>query len=369
MKKKLLILCSLLAFLACSDDKSNDGPSAGPSFWEALHSENIEENSDEPNREERDEDSDQEELEEDLDSDEDFIDDSDEQDEPSSSSKKKNAVRSSSSVDKSPESSEYSEVNIEPASSSSNLSGNAWSSSSSSNRSARSSSSSYKNCCADVPSISISPTYSDLWYGDLVAVNTDVYAGEKWKNRDAGLWFTTSDSIDGGESRIIWPVLPGTAYDAASLDPVIEYCYGLCGEFQLSGPALPYDPFVAIGFHLVGLDSNGKDIAVDVSNWEGICIQYTADIASMLLLDLGDSVNKMMENDLPRVKIPKSYAGAGRCYLWSSFEREKKDRGFNITGEQAAKQLVKIIFRLQSNDDSVGTFSIISLGTAKAYKL
>lgn len=366
MKKKLLILCSLLAFLACSDDKSNDGPSAGPSFWEALHSENIEENSDEPNREERDEDSDQEEQNEvsgseewneDFGPDEDFFDDSDEWHEPSSSSKKKNAVRSSSSADKSPESSEYSEVNIEPVSSSS-----------SSNRSARSSSSSYKNCCADVPSISISPTYSDLWYGDLVAVNTDVYAGKKWKNRDAGLWFTTSDSIDGGESRIIWPVLPGTAYDAASLDPVIEYCYGLCGEFQLSGPALPYDPFVAIGFHLVGLDSNGKDIAVDVSNWEGICIQYTADVIPMLLLDLGDSVNKTLNDDLPRVRLPKSISGADRCYLWSDFEQEGWGRGDHITGEQAATQLVKIIFKIQSIDRSKGYFSIISLGTVKGNK-
>ncbi|MBO4713080.1 MAG: hypothetical protein J5615_04230 [Fibrobacter sp.] len=347
----------MLAFLACSDDKSGDGSSAGQLFLEALHSDDVEEDSEDSDPEELDEDSDPEELEEDLDSDENSIDDSDEQDEPSSSSKKKNAVRSSSSADKSRKSSEDSEVNIEPVPPSSP-----------SSASARSSSSSYKNCCADVPSISISPTYSDLWYGDLVAVNTDVYAGEKWKNRDAGLWFTTSDSIDGGESRIIWPVLPGTAYDAASLDPVIEYCYGLCGEYRLDVGPLGYDPFVDVGFFLVGLDSNGKDIALDVSDWEGICIQYTADIASMLLLDLGDSVNKMMENDLPRVKIPKSYAGAGRCYLWSSFEREKKDRGFNITGEQAAKQLVKIIFRLQSNDDSVGTFSIISLGTVKGNK-
>ena len=213
-----------------------------------------------------------------------------------------------------------------------------------------------------------SPTYSDLWYGDLVAVNTDVYAGEKWKNRDAGLWFTTSDSIDGGESRIIWPVLPGTAYDAASLDPVIEYCYGLCGEFQLSGPALPYDPFVAIGFHLVGLDSNGKDIAVDVSNWEGICIQYTADVIPMLLLDLGDSVNKTLNGDLPRVRLPKSISGADRCYLWSDFEQEGWGRGDHITGEQAATQLVKIIFKIQSIDRSKGYFSIISLGTVKGNK-
>lgn len=349
MKKKLLILCGLFALWACSDDKSNDGPSAGPSFWEALHSENIEENSDEPNREERDEDSDQEEQNE--------VSGSEEWDEPSSSSKKKNAVRSSSSADKSPESSEYSEINIESVSSSSN-----------SSASARSSSSSYKNCCADVSPISAPALFTDLWYGDLYAVNTDVYAGEKWKNRDVGLWFTDTDSIDGGESRIIWPELPGTAYDEASLDPIIDYCYGLCGEFQLDGSAL-YDPFVVIGFFLVGLDSNGKDIAVDVSNWEGICIQYTASVAPAILLDLGDSVNKTLEYDVPMVRLPKSIFGTNRCYLWSDFEQEEWGQGGRITGEQASTQLVKIIFRMQEKDGSKGYFNITSLGTAKAYKL
>jgi len=367
MKKKLLILCSLLAFLACSDDKSNDGPSAGPSFWEALHSENIEENSDEPNREERDEDSDQEEQNEvsgseewneDFGPDEDFFDDSDEWHEPSSSSKKKNAVRSSSSADKSPESSEYSEVNIEPVSSSSN-----------SSASATLSSSSYKNCCADVSPISAPALFTDLWYGDLYAVNTDAYAGEKWKNRDVGLWFTNTDSIDGGESRIIWPELPGTAYYEASLDPIIDYCYGLCGEFQLDGSAHSIYPFVEIGFFLVGLDSNGKDIAVDVSNWEGICIQYTASVSPAILLDLGDSVNKTVEYDVPRVQLPKSISGADRCYLWSDFEQEGWGQGDHITGEQAATHLARVIFRMQEKDGSKGYFNITSLGTAKAYKL
>lgn len=338
MKKKLLILCSLLAFLACSEDKGVDGSSTDRPFGAVLHGEDVE-------------------LEEDLDSDENSIDDSDEQDEPSSSSKKKNAVRSSSSADKNRKSSEDSDVNIEPVPPSSN-----------SSASATLSSSSYENCCADVPSISITPIYPDLWYGDLYSVNTDIYAGEKWKNRDAGLWFTDTDSIGGGESRIIWPELPGTAYDEASLDPIIDYCHGLCGEFQLDGSAL-YDPFVIIGFFLVGLDSNGKDIAVDVSNWEGICIQYTASVAPAILLDLGDSVNKTLEYDVPMVRLPKSSFGTNRCYLWSDFEQEEWGQGGRITGEQASTQLVKIIFRMQEKDGSKGYFNITSLGTAKAYKL
>lgn len=338
MKKKLLILCGLFAFLACSEDKGVDGSSTDRPFGAVLHGEDVE-------------------LDENLDSDENSIDDSDEQDEPSSSSKKKNAVRSSSSADKSRKSSEDSEINIEPVSSSSP-----------SSASARSSSSSYKNCCADVSPISAPALFTDLWYGDLYAVNTDVYAGEKWKNRDVGLWFTDTDSIDGGESRIIWPELPGTAYDEASLDPIIDYCYGLCGEFQLDGSAL-YDPFVVIGFFLVGLDSNGKDIAVDVSNWEGICIQYTASVAPAILLDLGDSVNKTLEYDVPMVRLPKSIFGTNRCYLWSDFEQEGWGQGDHITGEQAATHLARVIFRMQEKDGSKGYFNITSLGTAKAYKL
>jgi AAA ATPase containing von Willebrand factor type A (vWA) domain len=374
MKRKLLILCGLLAFWACSGDKNVDGVSAERPFGAVLHGEDVEEDSnvsdseeldDDFDPEELDEDADPEELDEDIDLDEDSIDDPDELDEPSSSSKKKNTVRSSSSADKSPESSEYSVVNIEPVSSSSNLSGSAWSSSSSSSRSARSSSTSYKNCCTDIPSIADNPTYTDLWYGFFYTVDTDVYAGKKWKNRDVGLWFTNSDSSDGGESRIIWPERPGTEYDAASLDPIIDYCNGLCGEFRLDGGRLSYDPFVEIGFIMVGQDSNGMDIAVDVSNWEGICIQYTADIAFKLLLDLGDSVNKTMEYDVPMVNIPKSYAGANRCFLWRDFQRAGWGRGTHITGEEAAKQLVKIRFKLQSKDGTAGYFSIISLGTVK----
>ena len=247
MKRKLLILCGLLAFWACSGDKNVDGVSAERPFGAVLHGEDVEEDSnvsdseeldDDFDPEELDEDADPEELDEDIDLDEDSIDDPDELDEPSSSSKKKNTVRSSSSADKSPESSEYSVVNIEPVSSSSNLSGSAWSSSSSSSRSARSSSTSYKNCCTDIPSIADNPTYTDLWYGFFYTVDTDVYAGKKWKNRDVGLWFTNSDSSDGGESRIIWPERPGTEYDAASLDPIIDYCNGLCGEFRLDGGRL-----------------------------------------------------------------------------------------------------------------------------------
>lgn len=390
MKKKFLVLCSLLAFWACSDDKSDDGSSAERLFLAALNGEDIEEDSDDLDErrrssssswdedasdpEEWDEDYTSEEWDEDhdwddgFDSDEDFYDDSDEWDERSSSSKKTDEVRSSSSADKSPESFDNPEVNIKPESSSSNSSSSAESSSSNSSSSARSSSSSYKNCCSDIPPISDKPLYTDLWYGDLVAVNTDVYAGETWHNRDVGLWFTNSDSIDGGESRIIWPVLPGTAYYEASLDPIIEYCGGLCGEFQLDGNALSYDPFVAVGFDLVGLDSNGRDIAVDVSNWEGICIQYTADVIPTLLLDLGDSVNETVEYDLPRVRLPKSVSGAGRCYLWSDFEQEGWGRRGHITGEQAATQLVKIVFKIQAIDRSKGYFSIVSLGTVKGNK-
>ncbi|MBO7412377.1 MAG: hypothetical protein J6U20_01765 [Fibrobacter sp.] len=369
MKKKLLFLCGLLAFWACSDDKSVDVSSSENIFRAFLNDKDGKEDLDDADARLRssssswdEETSDPDEWDEDFDPDEDFYDDSDdwdddsdEWDEPSSSSKKSAATRSSSSVEKNSGSFDDPEISIEPALSSSSTSGTVRSSSSSS----------YKDCCSDIPVTFGNILFHDLWNGDFYTVNTDVYADEWWRNRDLGLWFVETDSIDGGESGIVWPVPPGTEYDAASLDPIIEYCIGLCGEFRLEGSKLSYDPYVQVGFFMVGLDSAGKDIAVDVSNWEGICVQYSATVSIMLFLDLGDSVNREVEYDLPKVQLPKSIDGTAKCFLWSDFSQAGWGRGPKITGEQAATQLARVIFKIQAKDGSSGNFNIISLGTVK----
>ena len=84
-----------------------------------------------------------------------------------------------------------------------------------------------------------------------------------------------------------------------------------------------------------------------------------------LLLDLGDSVNRAVELDLPLVWLPKSLGETDKCFLWSDFNQAGWGRGSQITGEEAATQLAKVMFKIQTMDGSVGNFNIISLGTVK----
>ena len=348
MKKKLLFLFGLLAFCACSDDKSVDGPSSERLFFALLNGEDIEEDLDDSDARRRSSSSSWDEETSDPD-------EWDEWEEPSPSSKNSVASYSSASAGKDTEPFGYPGIGIEPA----------YSSSSSSKNVRSSSSSPYKDCCADIPVTSVNVLFHDLWYADDYFVKTGVYADVLWDNMDAGLWFVETDSIDGGQSRIVWPERPGTEYDPASLMPIMDYCYGLCGEFHLDGPSLQYDPYVQVGFFMVGRDPDGKDITVDVSNWEGICVQYSATVSMALLLDLGDSVNRAVELDLPLVWLPKSLGETDKCFLWSDFNQAGWGRGSQITGEEAATQLAKVMFKIQTRDGSVGNFNIISLGTVK----
>ena len=212
--------------------------------------------------------------------------------------------------------------------------------------------------------------YSDLWevYGNTEIVNTDTLASEPWNNVDKGKWAVWTDSVDGGKSRVIWPVELGDEWDANSFQPVIDYCAGLCGHIILDGEELSYDPFVEVGFYVAGFDSSGTALPADISNWEGICISYISTLAPVLALDLGDSISRDLEYDEPIVKLPKSADGTDKCFQWSDFAQAGWGKGKKISGEEAAKTVVSIRFMVQSKSGTEGDFHIFGLGTYTNHK-
>ena len=213
----------------------------------------------------------------------------------------------------------------------------------------------------------------DLWdglgYYESYGMNVGVakFAEDPSKlGRDAGKWFWETDSADGGKSLIEWPVELGDEYSADALDPVVEQCNGLCGVARLAKGDLTYYPFVSIGFNVAGFDSNGVALSADISNWNGICIAYTSDVAPTLSLDLGDSLNQELRMALPSVALPKTMAGTSKCIEWSKFEMPSwsKNYKYKITGEEAAKHVVRIVFTMQNQPNNKGfAFSILAVGT------
>lgn len=215
--------------------------------------------------------------------------------------------------------------------------------------------------------------YGDLWdglgYYESYGMNVGVakFAEDPSKlGRDAGKWFWETDSADGGRSFIEWPEELGDEYSADALDPVVELCSGLCGVARLDRGNLTYDPFVSVGFNVAGFDSNGVALSADISNWNGFCIAYTSDVLPTLSLDLGDSLNRELRMALPSVYLPKSANGTAKCFEWSDFEMPSwsKNYEYKITGEEAAKHVVRIVFTMQNRPNNKGfAFNIFAVGT------
>ena len=201
-------------------------------------------------------------------------------------------------------------------------------------------------------------------------VKTSSFAEDKSQfGINAGKWFLDIDTADGGKSTIQWAAPVGVEGDSTSILPVVEECgeSGVCGTFELNKGTLTYDPFVQVGFSVAGYDSNGVALAVDVSNWTGICLMYRATIGASLVLDVGDSLNKALEYDLPFATLPKT-AGSSRCFEWSKFKRAGWGAAIegwedDAVGEIAARRLSKVYIQFQSKSGTKGEFHIFAVGT------
>lgn len=186
----------------------------------------------------------------------------------------------------------------------------------------------------------------------------------------SGYWFSEGDDGDGGKSKIIWPVAPNDALDTANelehdtFAPVIDNCGGICGTADLQKGSLTYQPFVKLGFNVAGNPHSGGDPeTADASNWGGICITYQSpDIAPTLELGLG-SFDAEIGGANPTANLNRT-AGSSvmKVLSWNDFKQPSWYKGSTkISGEEAAKQLVSIKFKIQGAANKYD-FKICAIG-------
>ena len=201
----------------------------------------------------------------------------------------------------------------------------------------------------------------ETWQGDAMVyqVNTELDAG----GEKSGYWFNYGDDADGGASTVTWPVDKGTEWSPDALDPIIDYCNGVCGTFKLSKGTLTYDPFVGIGFNVAGSTDADSEVmvAADATAMGGVCIGYSVDVGATLEMGLGDAEDKAIGYDNPFVTLAKSTAGTVKEFAWSGFKQAGWGDG-KITGEEAAAKLVALKFKIQAKDGTSGSFNIMSIG-------
>jgi hypothetical protein len=148
------------------------------------------------------------------------------------------------------------------------------------------------------------------------------------------------------------------------MDPVIDHCGGICGTASLSKGSLTYNPFIGIGFNVVGQTSatDSTLAAGDASAWGGICIAYASPHTAMSLeLGLGD-YDATIGYANPSFSLTQTSGRIYRIIPWSKFTQPSWYKGdVKITGEEAAKRLVSIKFKIQADPGEyffiVGSFS------------
>lgn len=189
-----------------------------------------------------------------------------------------------------------------------------------------------------------------------------------------GLWFTYGDDGDGGTSKIIWDMPLNPEYTEDALAPIIDECKGVCGTAHLGKGSLTYAPFVGAGFLVVGetSETDNTPTAGDASSWGGLCVTYTSDIDLQLELGLGETMDSTINYANPAVTLPAAKSadilspngtnGNKVVVSWSDFKQPTSYNGtVKFDGEQAAKQLVIVRFKMQA-DPGAYRFNICAVG-------
>ena len=206
------------------------------------------------------------------------------------------------------------------------------------------------------------PTTNDFetWFGynSIYQIQTGYDNG----SATSGYWFSYGDDVDGGASKIVWPVELGNEYSDDAIDPVIDYCGGLCGTAILSKGTLTYSPYVGVGFGLAGESKYGDLEPADAAGMGGVCISYISDVAPALEMSLGEEMDAAIGYALPAAFLPKSTVGTTKFLKWSDFKQPSWYKGTTkITGEQASRMLASLKFKMQAAPGSYN-FNIQAIG-------
>lgn len=138
--------------------------------------------------------------------------------------------------------------------------------------------------------------------------------------------FYESDSIYGGSSHIEWKnedgLLSGTAVYSVEWDSSFA------------------DPFATLGIWLKGNNSKERSHYVDMSGKNGICFSHYSDGHVTIMLDLGDSLNSLLDDKLYHAEFTAKRIGSPECKTWDDFTDAWAEREIDI--KTALKHLVGI---------------------------
>ena len=214
------------------------------------------------------------------------------------------------------------------------------------------------------------------WNGANEDVTENIQTGLGNDTETSGYWFDYRDNKDGGKSTFICPFEIDPPFIYCSADIMLAECGGFSGTASLDKGTMTSNPYIGFGFNIVGETSstNYTPAAGDASTWGGLCITYLSDADLTLELGLGPEVDSTINYANPSVTLPAAKApnilriagntnhGNKVVVSWSDFKQPSWYEGsVKIDGEQAAKQLVAVKFKLQAAPGNYD-FNICAIG-------
>ena len=214
------------------------------------------------------------------------------------------------------------------------------------------------------------------WNGADEDVTENIQTGLGNDTETSGYWFDYRDDKDGGKSAFICPFEIDPPFIYCSADIMVAECGGFSGTASLDKGTMTSNPYIGFGFNIVGETSstNYTPAAGDASTWGGLCITYLSDADLTLELGLGPEVDSTINYANPSVTLPAAKApnilrvagntnhGNKVVVSWSDFKQPSWYEGsVKIDGEQAAKQLVAVKFKLQAAPGNYD-FNICAIG-------
>lgn len=203
-----------------------------------------------------------------------------------------------------------------------------------------------------------------VWYGANGVSQVETGLGNVTGTH--GIWFSYADDADGGASYVVW--------DSEMVDEIVttpKYTGGVSGTAVLDKGFLGYSPFAGVGFNIVGEAPRSSSdewpplLSADVSGWGGLCISYMSDADMYVELGLGDMDAEIAYAN-PYCTLPSSATGNTVRIPWSDFKQPSwYENETKMPGEEAAKKLVCVKFKIQNEDGSYH-FNIYGVGSLNA---
>ena len=174
----------------------------------------------------------------------------------------------------------------------------------------------------------------------------------------SGYWYYYDDSYVGGSSSYIWVSDMKDDYKSNFFGQMVQMYGGIQGSYKLYKGRNDDEPYVGLGFNIWSENQEG----VDITEWGGLCLEYSSTVDFMLRLGHEDAANSDIypTRDIFRFDIS---ASKQKTIFNESWSKIRGGLGPHESVEDYIKKIADILLVFTGPDSTTGDFKITKIGS------